>query len=324
MPGSVVYKIRGGVKRVEYKEKLTTRGTRFRQTTVKTRPSPSHSPSKLNLQFADVETFEQDGFDEPLIRHKGKVSLPVNYDKVQEVDPTFRIQSQNDYLREFSHVIDNILDVVLQMEAPMDDGICSSCGACQTMWKCSDCVGCTNLCNACVKVRHSTMPYHRVQHWTGKFFEPAWLCQANVLIHLGHGGLPCPSNTAFDTDVASDSGHSTQPPQDDTIFGNGLPKFKGRDYHVVVDKSGVHRIRIIPCRCANAAKESERYVHYLHMGLFPASLQNIKTVFTFAVLDDFRMENLECKTAGLNYWHKLARITSNEFPKSVPVSVWLS
>jgi hypothetical protein len=57
------------------------------------------------------------------------------------------------------------------------------------------------------------------------------------------------------------------------------------------------------------------------MGLFPASLQNIKTAFTFGVLDDFRMDNLECKTAGLNYWHKVVRITSNEFPKSVPVII---
>jgi len=143
-----------------------------------------------------------------------------------------------------------------------------------------------------------------------------------VVIHLGHRGLPCPNNIISDGAGGSDSDHSPQPLHDNgMIFGNGLPKLKGRDYHVVVDKSGVHRIRIIPCGCPNAPKGNERYVHYLQMGLFPASLQNIKTVFTFGVLDDFRMDNLECKTAALNYWHKIVRVTSNEFPKSVPVSV---
>jgi len=140
-----------------------------------------------------------------------------------------------------------------------------------------------------------------------------------VVIHLGHAGLPCPSNIGV---VGFDSDHSAQMSIDDTVFGNGLPKLKGHDYHVVVDKSGVHRIRIIPCGCPNAPKEGEKYVHYVQMGLFPASLQNIKTVFTFGALNDFRMDNLECKTAALNYWHKIVRVTSNEFPKSVPVSVW--
>jgi hypothetical protein len=226
-------------------------------------------------------------------------------------------QSQNDYLREFASTIDRILDITLQMEAPSNGGICLACNSRQTMWRCSDCVGCADLCNDCVKARHASSPYHRVEHWAGNFFEPAWLCQANVVIYLGHGGLPCPSKGVFN---GRDSDDLAEPSRN-TVFGNGLPKLKGSDYHIVVDRSGVHRIRIIPCGCPDAPKEGDRYIHYLKMGLFPASLQKIKTVFTFRVLDDFRMDNLECKTAGLNYWHKIVRVTSNEFPKSVPVSI---
>ena len=211
------------------------------------------------------------------------------------------------------------------MEAPANGGICLSCNTRQITWKCSECVGCDNYCNDCVRIHHRSLPYHRVEHWTGTFFEPAWLCQANVVIHLGHGGLPCPNKIGSEAAVDSDSDHSPQPLGDNsTVFGNGLPKLKGHDYHVVVDKSGVHQLRIIPCGCPSAPKDNERYVHYLQMGLFPASLQNIKTVFTFGVLNDFRMENLGCKTAALNYWHKIVRVTSNEFPKSVPVSIWPS
>jgi hypothetical protein len=142
-----------------------------------------------------------------------------------------------------------------------------------------------------------------------------------VAIYLGHGGLACPSRGQSDKEQSSDSEYDGQSSGGQAVFGNGLPKLKGPDYHVVVDRSGVHRMRIIACSCPNAPKDNERYVHYLDMGFFPASLQNIKTVFTFKVLDDSRMDNLECKTAGFNYWHKIVRVTSNEFPKSVPVSV---
>ena len=200
--------------------------------------------------------------------------------------------------------------------------MCLACNTLQTTWKCSDCVGCNNFCSDCVRLYHRSSPYHRVEHWTGAFFEPAWLCQANVVIHLGHGGLPCPNSVGFNGVGSSDSSHSFPPSRDNgMVFGNGLPKLKGHDYHVVVDKSGVHRIRIIQCSCSNAPKDSEIYIHYLRMGLFPASLQNIKTAFTFGALDDFRMDNLECKAAALNYWHKIVRVTSNEFSKSVPVSL---
>ena len=206
------------------------------------------------------------------------------------------------------------------MESPLNDGICLSCNIRQTTWRCSECVGCTDFCDDCIRVRHISLPYHRVEHWTGAFFEPAWLSQANVVIHLGHRGLPCPSNVAFHAETGGDDGQPSSSTND--VFGNGLPKVKGPDYHVVVDRTGVHRLRIIPCHCPDAPKQAERYTHYLAMGLFPASFQSVKTVFTFRVLDDFRMDNLECKTAGLNYWHKIVRVTSNEFPKSVPVGVW--
>lgn len=55
------------------------------------------------------------------------------------------------------------------------------------------------------------------------------------------------------------------------------------------------------------------------MGLLPASVVKPKTVFTFGVLDDFRLTNLECHTASTSYWQILQRITSGVFPSSVPV-----
>jgi hypothetical protein len=79
MPGSVVYKIRPPVKRVVFTERTTTRGTHFRQSTVKAPSSPLRTPSKRS-QPTGIENFEQGTFDEPLIQHKGKVSSII-YDE---------------------------------------------------------------------------------------------------------------------------------------------------------------------------------------------------------------------------------------------------
>jgi hypothetical protein len=55
-------------------------------------------------------------------------------------------------------------------------------------------------------------------------------------------------------------------------------------------------------------------------GLFPASFTRPKTAFTFAVLDDFLLDNLECGTSAMNYYSKIHRLTSSIFPLMVPVS----
>ncbi|KIK79023.1 hypothetical protein PAXRUDRAFT_162430, partial [Paxillus rubicundulus Ve08.2h10] len=53
--------------------------------------------------------------------------------------------------------------------------------------------------------------------------------------------------------------------------------------------------------------------------MFPASIQNPSTVFTFQTLDNFLRDNVECGTATMNYFSKLRIITLNVFPHLVPV-----
>jgi hypothetical protein len=148
------------------------------------------------------------------------------------------------------------------------------------------------------------------------------MCQVGVEIHLGHDGQPCPSRhhgglTEHDLEENEDEGWD-----DESETGEEteevLPTLSGPDACVVVDKSGVHRIFIRPCQCHGCPPLD---LQFLDMGLFPASLKKIQTAFTFRVLDDFRMDNLECKTAGLNFYNKLRRLTCNKFPKGVPVCI---
>jgi hypothetical protein len=79
MSGSVLHKIRPCIKRVEFREKSTTRGTRFKQSPVKAKPSPSRAPPKRSNP---VEVEESGNWqDEPLLQYKGKVSSIAEYDE---------------------------------------------------------------------------------------------------------------------------------------------------------------------------------------------------------------------------------------------------
>ena len=88
------------------------------------------------------------------------------------------------------------------------------------------------------------------------------------------------------------------------------------DYLTVIDITGIHFLTINYCNCPQSQPE---YLQLLHHKLFPASLQQPRTAFTFNVLDDFIRDNLECGTSGLNYLSKLRHITSNVFLHLVPV-----
>ena len=88
----------------------------------------------------------------------------------------------------------------------------------------------------------------------------------------------------------------------------------GNRFVTVVDTSGIHHLPIVKCLCPTAAEE---HLQYLELGLFPSSYQLIKTLFTFGVLADFRLSNLECKTTAYQYYSKLRRLTCPAFPKTV-------
>ncbi|KAG2129666.1 uncharacterized protein EDB93DRAFT_1243406 [Suillus bovinus] len=79
----------------------------------------------------------------------------------------------------------------------------------------------------------------------------------------------------------------------------------------IVDKYGVHSLSISYCQCPGALSWD---MQLFQAGLFPASFTRPKTAFTFSVLDDFLLDNLECGTSAMNYYSKIQRLTSSIFP----------
>ncbi|KAF8549475.1 hypothetical protein OG21DRAFT_1488496 [Imleria badia] len=87
------------------------------------------------------------------------------------------------------------------------------------------------------------------------------------------------------------------------------------DYLMIVDITSVHFIEVNYCKCNEAMPN---YLQLLRSKLFPATLQQPRTAFTFNVLDNFIQDNLKCGTSRLNYFSKLRHITFNAFPHLVP------
>lgn len=89
----------------------------------------------------------------------------------------------------------------------------------------------------------------------------------------------------------------------------------GGKFLTIVDSSGIHHISVLYCSCSGAPSPDQQL---LAAALFPASFTLVSTVFTFHVLDDFRRDNLECKTTPYQFYQKLRRVTNSSFPQSVP------
>lgn len=82
-----------------------------------------------------------------------------------------------------------------------------------------------------------------------------------------------------------------------------------------VDCNQLFSLPAVHCGCGDTAADD---LMFFDLGFFPASFTNIKTVFTFRCLDDFRLSNLECKTSAYQYFQKLKRLTNPAFPNAVP------
>jgi hypothetical protein len=102
-------------------------------------------------------------------------------------------------------------------------------------------------------------------------------------------------------------------------FGSSKPGQSDKNHGpviTVIDRSGVHEIGVRWCCCLNAP---ERNMQLMAAGLFPATFRNPKTAFTHRVLEEFHLDNLECKTTPSQFFSRLRRLTSDEFPNTVPV-----
>jgi hypothetical protein len=169
------------------------------------------------------------------------------------------------------------------------------------------------------------MPFHRVQMWNGRFFERSDLLMHTLSLDLRHHLDDCfsiPTSTEAqmmsDLDI-SDEGGGLLDESEPQEASEWMTNFRSRSNLIIVSSTGIFKRAVRWCHCA---KSSDQYVQLLlRAKLFPASFKNPQTVFTFEVLDHFRVDALECKTAAMNFMSKIQRITNEAFPSCVPVSI---
>jgi len=148
------------------------------------------------------------------------------------------------------------------------------------------------------------------------------------LYDLFHGGAGAADPDKDDEDDSDEEqsgiGEAYLPTQGGDTPGNeggeqtGGPTMPRSDslqnaYVRVVNTNGLHHLALVDCGC-----RGNTHLNLIKKCLIPTSFKRYRTLFTFALLDDFRMSNLVCKTTAYQYYQKLRRITSPTAPNSVP------
>jgi hypothetical protein len=174
-----------------------------------------------------------------------------------------------------------------------------------------DCFGPTWFCQVCCVREHKRNPFHHIRHWTGSHFTRITLLDLGFICHLGHNGEPCPAASGWELD------HMDIDENDPTLVVEDESESED-ERMVFVDHSGVHKHRVRWCACR---VKPQRDILLLKMNLFPASLSEPRTAFTFRGLEYFHIDSMECRTSAANYYNKLRRITNPTFPTTVPVSI---
>lgn len=219
------------------------------------------------------------------------------------------------------------LNEMLKLEVGDMPRVCRVCNSAGESYRCLSCHGQEPLCAAHMESTHKLLPFHRIEKWDGTSYRSAWLKDVGLVLHLGHGGRPCDAGIVpeeKEEDVEEEDGNDDdgEPSMQDLLrdesieadTSGGLASSPKLSW--VVDTSGIHPLPISYCTCQDVPRD----IQLVRMRLWPASFDRIKTVFTFRVLADFRMDNLESKTTAYHYYRKLRRVTNPHFPDQVKVS----
>lgn len=199
---------------------------------------------------------------------------------------------------------------------PLSDS-CINCHQVTGRYRCKDCFGQHVWCDTCCISAHKHVPFHRIQLWNGKYFETSDILERRLILNLLHATNDCPLHPSNLGYSASQEGVRYELNDGETLNNHPPPNTPLQSELIVVTSAGIFTRSVTWCQCT---KSSNTYVELLlRAKLFPASFKAPRTVFTFEVLDNFRIDALECRTAAMNFMSKIQRITNEAFPARVPV-----
>ncbi|EAU86504.2 hypothetical protein CC1G_10226 [Coprinopsis cinerea okayama7 len=307
---------KGRAKLMKAKLVLTKAGRRKVEfVPVKSTPSPTKSvhgsPSPKRRKTGHQDAMQDGG-------------VFVQFQDNGDADAPKKSMDSNDYMLEWIPKERLYLDEIIKREAPPSSLVCDSCGSEESpsWWRCRDCTACSLSCFHCFRSLHDHLPFHRVETLSEHHFSPSWLWHCGVYINLCiHNVCRSDDTPNFSTSSSDEeTGHIDDEQDwldaDDCSFG---AKPRGRILHgmkvvTVVHGNGVHHLPFLYCSCLDAP---EPEVQMLRLGFYPATSKDIRTVFTFSMLDEYLLETIECYTSTHHYYSKLRRLTNEPYPDTV-------
>ena len=184
--------------------------------------------------------------------------------------------------------MDRLLDLMLMRESEANLGGICSCGRAKANMRCLECSHSTLRCAQCIIKTHRHQPFHWVQQQKGNYFVRVGLESIGYELRLGHGGQRC----------------------------NNIGKGQQPTPLTVVHHNGIHDVKVAWCECAHSGDRVDQLM--LH-GLFPATLTNPQTAFTFVMLNQAHVHILQSKKSAYDYIWALRRLTNNVFTSDVKV-----
>lgn len=79
----------------------------------------------------------------------------------------------------------------------------------------------------------------------------------------------------------------------------------------VIDLNGRHEVSIAFCGCDRAGEAGSIVQQLLRFDLYPATITDPNTVFTFSVIDHYHYQSLQGKISMYDYYTSLERMTDN-------------
>lgn len=193
-------------------------------------------------------------------------------------------------LREFREQETRLLNLMFELESDNDIDAPCSCGRGTTAnMRCQECINFTPCCRLCICEAHVHEPFHWVQKYHQGFFVKEDLGSVGLVIFLGHGGERCKN----------------------MVSGRQSTSL------TVVHHNGIHKSKVAWCDCLGCG---DRVDQLMRARLFPATLTNPQTVFTFQMLNQAHVHILQSKKSSYDYIWSLQRLTNNVFTDDVPVS----
>ncbi|KAH8111697.1 hypothetical protein DFH11DRAFT_1512691 [Phellopilus nigrolimitatus] len=170
------------------------------------------------------------------------------------------------------------LDELIRHDGRTGHTACHACAGDDAHWRCLDCFGTPFSCHSCLIESHELLPLHRIEKWTGTFWEKSSLRSLGLKVHLGHAGKPC-----------------------------ALPS--PAKYLVVYHVNGFHLVDIVYCGCDMAHGNLHKRNQLLRARWYPATTKDPGTAFTFAMLDQFHELTLQGKLSAHDYYQGLAHMS---------------